>query len=203
MTQKKQKQICKDILNKYELGQKVNKSDSLYLIDIFKNHPNWNEKRGVGGCGIIVKGDQFGHRCFFIERTDGTLQSISYIKSISGRKLSDLAIIKKACRNSIRPEIEDFKKKNVIFNKTKCAISGEILTKENINIDHYDFTFSEMINLWLAGKNENEIVKKIIKVGQVYEYRDLIFRDNFIKFHNKFCKLRAVTKTVNQKLPRK
>lgn len=198
MTKKLKKQKCKEILNSYNLSEKVNKKDKLFLIDVFKNHPNWEEKRGLGGKSIIVNRDSFGHRCFYIKRIDNSIESISYHSAIRGESKSNIDIIKTACRNTIHSEIVSFSKNNVVLNKTKCVISGEILTKENINIDHYDLTFIEMFNIWFSNKKESEVINKIEKVGQIYQFKDLIFAEEFIKFHNDNCKLRAVTKYINQ-----
>jgi hypothetical protein len=197
MTKKYQKDQCKEILNKYALNHTIIEERE-FLVNVFKNHPNWLEKRGKGGRRIFIGQDNYKHRCFFIERIDNTVVDISYLTSIAGNSKSDLERIKIACRTAILPEIIDFKNKNVIFGVTKCEISGEILTKENINIDHYDLKFSEMFDLWIKKYIPKELVKNIQVQDQTSSFTNDIILNDFISFHNINCKLRAVTKHVNQ-----
>jgi hypothetical protein len=197
MTKKYQKDQCKEILNKYALNHTIIEERE-FLVNVFKNHPNWLEKRGKGGRRIFIGQDNYKHRCFFIERIDNTVVDISYLTAIAGNSKSDLERIKIACRTAILPEIIDFRNKNVIFGVTKCAISGEILTKENINIDHYELKFSEMFDLWIKKYIPKELVKNIQVQDQTSSFTNDIILNDFISFHNINCKLRAVTKHVNQ-----
>jgi hypothetical protein len=197
MTKKYQKDQCKEILNKYALNHTIIEERE-FLVNVFKNHPNWLEKRGKGGRRIFIGQDNYKHRCFFIERIDNTVVDISYLTAIAGNNKSDLERIKIACRTAILPEILDFRNKNVIFGVTKCAISGEILTKENINIDHYELKFSEMFDLWIKKYIPKELVKNIQVQDQTSSFTNDIILNDFISFHNINCKLRAVTKHVNQ-----
>jgi hypothetical protein len=197
MTKKYQKDQCKEILNKYALNHTIIEERE-FLVNVFKNHPNWLEKRGKGGRRIFIGQDNYKHRCFFIERIDNTVVDISYLTAIAGNNKSDLERIKIACRTAILPEILDYRNKNVIFGVTKCAISDEILTKENINIDHYDLKFSEMFDLWIKKYISKELVKNIQVQDQTSRFTNDIILNDFISFHNLNCKLRAVTKHVNQ-----
>jgi len=201
MTKKYQKDQCKLILNKYALNHTIIEERD-FLVNVFKNHPNWQEKRGHGGKRIFIGQDNYKHRCFFIERIDNTVVDISYLTAIAGNSKSDLERIKIACRTAILPEIIDFRNKNVIFGVTKCAISDEILTKENINIDHYDLKFSEMFELWIKRYNPKELVKNIMVQEQTSIFINNEILNDFISFHNLNCKLRAVTKHVNQNILR-
>jgi hypothetical protein len=197
MTKKYQKDQCKEILNKYALNHTIIEERE-FLVNVFKNHPNWLEKRGKGGRRIFIAQDNYKHRCFFIERIDNTVVDISYLTAIAGNNKSDLERIKIACRTAILPEILDYRNKNVIFGVTKCAISNEILTKENINIDHYELKFSEMFDLWIKKYIPKELVKNIQVQDQTSSFTNDIILNDFISFHNINCKLRAVTKHVNQ-----
>jgi len=197
MTKKYQKDQCKAILNKYALNHTIIEERE-FLVNVFKNHPNWLEKRGKGGRRIFIGQDNYKHRCFFIERIDNTVVDISYLTAIAGNSKSDLERIKIACRTAILHEILDYRNKNVIFGVTKCAISNEILTKENINIDHYELKFSEMFDLWIKRYNPKELVKNIQVQDQTSSFTNDIILNDFISFHNINCKLRAVTKHVNQ-----
>jgi hypothetical protein len=205
ITKKEQLEFCKLILNKYDLGHVIVEEKNK-LIEIFKNHPDWEQKRGVGGKYIFINKSDYGHRCFFIKRIDNTITDISFIKAINSKSETDLSKIKKACRSAIVSEIIKFKKENVILGESRCEFSNEILTSENINIDHYDLTFIDMFNLWIKNQDINQLVLFLNKSGdleQSYYFTDDNIVKTFIEFHNNNCKLRAVTKHINQVVLRK
>ena len=197
MTKKYQKEKCQEILNRYPIDHTI-KDERNFLLSVFRNHPDWEQKRGKGGRRIFIGKDQYNHRCFFIERVDNTIVDISFLKSINGKNRSQLETIKRACRTAIVPEIQNFKSKNVIFGKTKCVISNEILTKDNINIDHYDLKFSEMFELWMKKQDIKRLLINIESKDQTDCFINNEILNDFINFHNENCKLRAVTKHVNQ-----
>ena len=202
MTKKDRKLRCKEILNNNPIGYFVIGSDKKFLIETFENHPNWNEKIGVGGRSIFIDRDNFKGRCFWIIRVDGSVVSISYLSSISGVGIKPIDKIKKACRSAITPEINKFRFDNVDYGITRCDVSGVVLTRNNINIDHYDLTFIDMFNLWIKDKDINYISSKIKKENQIYNFTQKGLYWEFRTFHNKHCKLRAVTSEVNQILLR-
>ena len=203
MTKKERKKRCRDILNNYKIGSIIKGDKRVFLIETFKNHPNWNEKRGVGGKFIFIDRDSFNSKCFWIMRADNTKVSISYLTSILGKSIKPIDKIKKACRFSIFSEINKFRLENVSYGLTRCAISNVELTRDNINIDHYDLTFIDMFNIWIKDKDIKYISSQIKKEKQIYKFINKDILNDFIIFHNKNCKLRAVTVEVNQKLLRK
>ncbi len=189
---------CKSILNKYEIGEYIYWNDFDFMTDVFSKHEEWELKRGSGLSGISIIKDTFGGRCFCLHRTDGSNTDISYKKSVySNTKISD---IKKACRSAIRGEIVTFRNNNVIYDDSKCAITYETLTKGNVHIDHYDLTFASMFKLWIADKEIDFLHSKINKTtDNSFEtfFTDLTIIEDFINFHNKHSKLRAVTADAN------
>jgi hypothetical protein len=194
MTKKQQTETCKVILNKYNLGDYLTRSEAIFMGNIFKNHPNWDKKRKMGIKKIQIDKDDFGHRCFYLVFVDGTRDSISYITSIKGKCNTHKEKLIKACRTAIYPEIVKFRN-TVNFGLDVCQFSNKILTKENTHIDHYDLTFNQMFNLWINDKNIKDI--KIKKVGQSFVFENSEVENDFVDFHNKNCKLRAILDKVN------
>ena len=136
--------------------------------------------------------------CFQLNRIDGSSTDISFMHSISTLTQND--IVKKACRSAISHIILNFIKEHVEYGVSVCPITNEILTRENINIDHYDMDFNSMFRLWVAQyeikylhSQINETEDNIVITYFVNES----IKDNFIDFHNKHCKLRAVTQKAN------
>lgn len=74
----------KDMLNKYDLGDRVSVEDAIILRAALHNHPNSVEKIGVGVDNFSVRSADFGTKCFWVNRTDGTTEKFSITRSIHG-----------------------------------------------------------------------------------------------------------------------
>lgn len=199
MNKKDKIERCRHILYKYNVGDTITDiNDGYFLLSIFKNHSEWETKKGVGISTISVINNFFKTRCFQLNRIDGTSTDISFTHSISN--VSKISEIKKACRTAIRDEIVKFRNANVEFGKTTCAFTNEILTSENTHIDHYDLSFDEMFNIWSSTQNLDYLHSKINETEDnsfTTYFTDSSIINDFVKFHNENCKLRAVSKTAN------
>ena len=198
MNKEQRIKICKDILNAYSISQKLTDIDEAIVLNEFKNHPDWEKKKGVGIDFIYVDKDTFNNRCFYIKRIDSSFEDISYIKSI--RNLNKLHNIHRAGRNTIDFIIKDYRKNNVIYGESKCAISNEILTQDNTHIDHYDLKFADMVKLFISKHGEDYLLNNIDHSGTGVYFKCNILKNNFIDFHNSNCKLRAVTQYINSRI---
>lgn len=205
MTKKEKTKRCQEILYGSKEMFIINRDDVDFLLYIFENHPNWEDKKGSGIYCISTTRTPNGTFCFEIHRTDGTKTDISFTKCITNP--SKVSQIKAACRFAIKHEVINFKKENVIYGVTPCAISGIILQKDNVHIDHYELTFNEMFNLWINQEeiNEEYLFEQIEPTkDNTFDtrFKDKDIEIDFLAFHNKHCKLRAVTPTVNLSLLR-
>jgi len=198
MTKQKAKELCKDILYSYKIDSKIESDDLKFLLKIFEQHQDWDIKQGIGINYITVKKADFGTRCFYIYRLDGTSTDISYLKSITNP--SKIQVIYTACRNSIIDLIDDFRNRNVIFGKSICPFTNEVLYKHNTHIDHYDLKFKDLIDEWLKDRDIDALYKntnptKDNSTLTLFE-SDKITKD-FIKFHNNNTHLRFVSRFAN------
>jgi hypothetical protein len=205
MTKKAKKEKCSEILHKYPVNSQVNDNlDIEFLMNIFECHTEWHSKAGCGIKSISIRLTEYKSKCFQINRIDGTSTDISFNHCLNA--VSELSQIKKACRTAIFPIIKEYKITNVNFGVTRCVITGEILTEENTDIDHYDLTFIDMFNKWYENKNHSELFSKLNNSSDndtTTRFTDLSIVNDFQEFHNRHCKLRAVTKIANQILLRK
>ena len=197
---KKEKAIrCKQILNEKGIISEDNKS---FLLDVFKNHREWILKKGKGIINIYTDTAKheksYNQKCFYLVRNDGSVTDISYIKSIyPPSKKTDIS---NACRYAVREEIENYKKNQIIFGATRCAITNEILKYNNTHIDHFDMSFKDLVKIWLKDKNVDDIYLSINKNKDLESkkyFKDLNLNTSFLDFHNKNTNLRAVTKKAN------
>ena len=74
----------KAMLYKYNVGDKVNVADSRVLTAALKLHPDATKKFGVGISHFSVRSADFGTRCFWLNRTDGSTEKFSYLACIRG-----------------------------------------------------------------------------------------------------------------------
>jgi hypothetical protein len=75
----------KDMLKRYDVGDKVSPQDSAVLKDLLARHPNAVQKIGSGIKDFSVRmSGEFGSKCFWVNRTDGTTEDFSFKGCIYG-----------------------------------------------------------------------------------------------------------------------
>jgi len=67
----------KSMLKRYEVGDKVNASDAIVLEAALRRHPEASTKIGSGIKSFSVRGADFGSKCFWVNRTDGSTDDFS------------------------------------------------------------------------------------------------------------------------------
>jgi len=71
-------EFFQEILYRYDLGDKVSSKDFLVLSDLLRLHPEALEKIGSGIESFSVRSADFGTRCFWVNRVDGTTEKFSF-----------------------------------------------------------------------------------------------------------------------------
>jgi len=77
-------QYLMDMLHRYDLGDKVGAEDSDILKAALALHPNAEAKIGCGMSHFSVRSADFGTKCFWLNRTDGTTERFSFRSCIYG-----------------------------------------------------------------------------------------------------------------------
>lgn len=72
----------KEMLNRYEVGDRVGTQDAIILRAALEHHPNAASKIGCGVKDFSVRSADFGTKCFWVNRTDGTTEKFSITASI-------------------------------------------------------------------------------------------------------------------------
>lgn len=204
MLKKDIKKECQRILHTGKILYS-NTDDFNFLMNVFKGHSSWIDKMGCGIDCISIKETQFGTRCFWLHRSDGSETDISYIESMRPSSKKDKII--SACRNSIKDIISDFKNVNYVCGETKCPFTGEILYDDTVHVDHYNLTFNEVFNNWIStctskGHDVEVIYNYLEKhndgdTEERFKESGFKYRDSFVKYHNKYTNLRIVSKKAN------
>jgi hypothetical protein len=74
----------KAMLRKYDVGDKVSTVDAQVLHAALALHPDADAKVGSGITHFSVRSADFGSKCFWVNRTDGTTEKFSYKACIYG-----------------------------------------------------------------------------------------------------------------------
>lgn len=72
------------ILHRYEVGDRVSAQDAEVLYAALALHPDATAKVGVGIAYFSVRSADFGTKCFWVNRVDGSSEKFSYKACISG-----------------------------------------------------------------------------------------------------------------------
>lgn len=68
----------RNMLYKYDLGDKVTYEDAEVLTYLVHMHPESTDKIGAGIDSFSVRTADYGTRCFWINRVDGTTEKFSF-----------------------------------------------------------------------------------------------------------------------------
>ncbi|MHA6820602.1 DCL family protein [Ralstonia pseudosolanacearum] len=74
----------KAMLDRYDVGDRVNASDAVVLRAALEHHPNAAAKIGCGIIDFSVRTADFGTKCFWVNRPDGTTEKFSIAGAIHG-----------------------------------------------------------------------------------------------------------------------
>lgn len=72
------------MLHRYDVGDKVGAADEQVLRNALALHPEADAKVGCGITHFSVRSADFGTKCFWINRPDGTTEKFSYKACITG-----------------------------------------------------------------------------------------------------------------------
>lgn len=74
----------KAMLHRYDVGDRVSVDDAVILLATLDHHPKSVEKIGCGITHFSVRTADFGTKCFWLNRLDGTTDKFSITGSIHG-----------------------------------------------------------------------------------------------------------------------
>lgn len=77
-TQTEARAFLNTMLNRYDIGDRVSASDAVILTAALALHPEASEKIGPGIKDFSVRSADFGTKCFWVNRIDGTTDKFSH-----------------------------------------------------------------------------------------------------------------------------
>lgn len=198
-TQKDLIQRIRQIRDSVRICEDIKGEEADFLSELFRRHDDYEEKSGEGIVRIFVDYESvYNTKCFYVERTDGSIVDISYMSCLSAKKETDLRKFTEACRNAIKGQIDAFR--SAIVYPIKCPYTGkELLNDRETHIDHAPpYTFKRIRDTFIDEYGVD--LKKVtyltgVNVGTYFD--DLKIEPTFRAYHRIKAHLRAVSKEAN------
>lgn len=70
--------FLRSMLHKHDVGDKVGAEDTEILGAALARHPESTQKIGPGIASFSVRSADFGSKCFWVNRVDGSTEKFSY-----------------------------------------------------------------------------------------------------------------------------
>lgn len=155
-TQKAATEFFKDMLNRYDYGQRLNNDDTKILYELLQRHHEFEEKAGVG-VQFFYRGTspEYHTPCFIITRIDGTETEFSYGSAITGKAQSPERLFYRACRHAVSDHLIDLK--NAEFRRAggrvACGVTGDLITSDEAEFQHVMPEFKDIIRGFISENN--------------------------------------------------
>lgn len=204
--QTKATQYFKDMLNRYEAGDRVGLNDSLDLSALLERHDEYAQKVGCGVDHFEVITTEHGTNCFRIVRTDGSGTDFSYRHCITQRPPTRKQEVSQAFRRVV--QIDLYSARDKFFSENKgpdgkviCAVSKERIGRDEAHMDHRPpMTFEVIVTTFLEGRGMS-LDQVPITSGQddqvSPEITDPGLAESFHSYHARVAKLDIVKTVVN------
>lgn len=171
------------MLWRYNPGDFVSENDCNYLLDLIKNHDDYESRLKGEIDNFFISRDGFGSQNFNIKFIDKRIESFSYINCISQKNY--LGKFTSACRNSVSKDIISLKNNFFSGHENKISqVSNRIINYENSEVDHVNPTFKHIrdsfISLWNIDIEKVEYMKNI----KSNWFKDKTLENRFVKYHN-------------------
>jgi len=177
--------LCESILNEYP--QHYND-----FIELFKRHPNYDEKCQNIIDIMIRKNPVYNNLELIIKKEDDSIDDISYLVCVSGKPKNDL---KTAMREAIQPQIDEFKSMSILI----CELCN---STTSIHIDHHsDFTPFEKLYIDFMNINKLPIPTSFNSNKahiNCFKEKDKEFSKSWYEYHRLNVSLRVLCKKCNQ-----
>lgn len=192
------------ILSAYNEGSLLHEPDRSEVILLA--YASIQKRGGQGGGGmdeqildILVNNHPVfkSTKCFWLIWEDGERSIFSYTLAIYGERSDDLCF-SVACRNAIRTEIREFKKKVFSKRPVSCGLTGRVVEWEECHVDHKaPLTFSVIVRSFVVANNIDIAKVAYDEESFLIEFADLSLRERFARFHREMAVLRIVSAEAN------
>jgi hypothetical protein len=196
-------EAIREVLYRYEPGEVVTlPDDQEFLADLILNHPNPGSKIGVGIDRFEVR-DNWGTHGFWIIRTDGTETDFSFVKCLHAPTRQQT--VRVALRRAVMDLMIQFREAALRDGPAVCPITGDPIDDFNAHVDHYDPTFYELADAYVAERGGYDAFRVLDTADGVFGRRlaDSLAEAAWQTYHETHANLRLVSKKANLSLLRR
>ncbi len=150
VTKKAATEAIRKVLYAYKPGETLKEEDAFFMADVLEHHPEAAMKIG---CGVRSFQVEYNHPTvgFWITRSDDTRTDFSFLSCLTPPTPEMDA--RKAFRTEVRDQLVAFKTKATSSSaQLACAVTGVLLTSDRCHVDHYEPTFLELTEQFLASR---------------------------------------------------
>jgi hypothetical protein len=191
-TQKEASLYCRELFKKNGYGV-ANEITHVFLMELLKRHPQYEEKVGIGIDFFTINKNQYSrHDCVYLTftRIDGSVDDFSYIMCIKGKDLTLKQQTVSAMRNSIRNDISFFK----LNAEQKCNRCG--IDNVDFDCDHYGIEFKELSEGFIK---KNGVCNSFGKEECFICFGDIQYNKKWVEYHNTLAKLQLLCISCHKK----
>jgi hypothetical protein len=197
-TLKDAKQHVRDLIERTPINTPLTGEDLDFVMELFKLHPEYEQKKGVGIRTIKVIHPVLypKSKCFYITRVDGSGTDISWLTCFT--KDNVRKDILNAFRYAVAYQIQDFRSEQLLAPQY-CPYTGEVLDKLNSHVDHEaPLTFAKLVNDFMDGAElESVEITKPSDNQMITELVNPYFKRDWREYHLNNAKLRLISITAN------
>ncbi|WP_285412597.1 DCL family protein [Pseudomonas sp. lyk4-40-TSB-59a] len=196
----KSKKALLDALKSYlqsaPAGVITNKHAIKKLHLLIALHPDAERKIGVGIDHFKIKRNALGAgNGFWLVRSDGSEDSFSYERCITGVPQSPHGKVCEALRFVVRPQMHAFR--DALGLPVQCSVTGvEIVIRKDLHIDH-KAPFWLLLERFCQDRQVDLSVLETRGNGETLELVDKEVSSAFEEFHRLHAELQPVLKSVN------
>lgn len=162
---------------------------------LIAQHPDADRKIGVGVDHFRLERNSLAGRGLHLVRLDGTSDSFSYEKCITGMGQSPHGKVCEALRFAIRPQLDAFRESLVW--PVRCSITGvDIIHSNNLHIDHR-VPFWRLLERFSREQEINLSALAVEGNGMTLALVDREVSAAFEKFHQNYAQLQPTSKEAN------
>ena len=147
-TKKAAGDAIREVLYRYELSATLSEEDVAFMASVLGNHPEFEQKVGCGVASFQVESNG-PTRGFWITRVDGSRTDFSFLSCLTPPTAAQDA--RAGLRSEIRDQVVAFR--DAAFASAplqRCAVTDEVVSATTCHVDHYDPTFLELVDRFLA-----------------------------------------------------
>jgi hypothetical protein len=159
-------------------------------------HPEASRKIGSGiDHFTVVRNARGAGQGFHIVRTDGSTESFSYKRCISGVMQSDHGKVCEALRFAVQPQLKAAREKHQL--PVTCKLSGEVINdRKGLHMDHAK-PFWQLLEDFSTAYGVQLDQLKTVGSGEALRLIDIEVAQAFEHYHRDHAELQPTAKTAN------